>query len=65
MDDAALGVGRMAAVGALVGDFLRGDTLGDDIGLVGGVLGRGPDRLPVYVLGAKEAGMTDKNAYQG
>lgn len=45
--DAPLGVRGMAAVGALVGDLLRGDSLGDDVGLVGDLLGRGPDRLPL------------------
>lgn len=51
MNDASLGVGSVAAVSALVGNLLGGDALGDDVGLVGDLLGRGPDGLPRGVLG--------------
>lgn len=40
----------MAAVGTLVGNLLSRDARGDHIGLVGDLLGRGPDGLPVYML---------------
>ena len=46
VNDASLGVGSVAAVRALVGNLLGGDALGDDVGLVGDLLGRGPDGLP-------------------
>jgi hypothetical protein len=47
VNNAALAVGSMAAIGTLVGNFLSGDALRDDIGLDGDLLGRGPDGLPV------------------
>lgn len=67
VNNASLGVGRVAAVGTLVGNLLGGDTLRDDIGLVSDLLGRGPDGLPVYVSERRavlKKGIFER-AYQG
>ena len=63
MHNASLRVGRVAAVGTLVGDLLGGDALRDDIGLVSDLLGRGPDGLPGCVLGEKRWMVVE--TYQG
>ena len=53
VNNASLAVGCVAAVRALVGHLLSGDAFRDNIGLVSDLLGWGPDRLPVSVLGTK------------
>lgn len=45
MNNTPLSVGSVAAESTLVGDLLRGETLGDGVGLVND-LGWGPDGLP-------------------